>query len=129
MDHDFAGIQPTLIDAVAKLRAAFERSAIQYALIGGLAVGSAAYQHILDQASEALVFGQPVRVATAEGLIVLKLTASRPQDTADIAALLASNRGRLDLAWVEQEWCTLFELDDPRWQQFQKAIREYYERK
>jgi hypothetical protein len=193
MDYDFAGLQPTLIDAVARLRSAFERSGIQYALIGGLAVGSrsrprstkdvdillavpqiklpglledlitqgftidvrsviegfvqhhitmfeyrgvridwlkpavAAYQHILDQASEALVFGQPVRVATAEGLIVLKLTASRPQDIADIAALLASNRGRLDLAWIEQEWCTLFELEDPRWQRFQEAVKEYYE--
>jgi hypothetical protein len=43
--------------------------------------------------------------------------------------LLASNRGQLDLAWIEREWCTLFDTDDPRWQRFREAVGEYYERK
>jgi hypothetical protein len=46
---------------------------------------------------------------------------------ADIEALLAANQGRLDLAWVEQEWSTLFSPDDPRWQRFRQAVAEYYD--
>jgi hypothetical protein len=86
-----------------------------------------AYQHVLERAEPTVVFDEPMRVAKAEGLILLKLMASRPQDLADIAALLASNRGQLDLAWVDQEWCTMFETSDDRWQQFQKTVREFYE--
>lgn len=68
-----------------------------------------------------------MRVASAEGLILLKLIASRSQDDADIASLLAANRGRLDLAWVETEWVKLFTIDDPRWQRYLAAVSEYYE--
>jgi hypothetical protein len=194
MASDFAELSPTLIEAVARLRGAFERAGIQYALIGGIAVGSRArpratrdvdvllsipqlklpgllddlidqgftldrravivdfvqhhiaafeyqgvridwlkpvvpiYQHILDRADDAPVFGDPIRVASAEGLILLKLTASRPQDIADIVAVLSANRGRLDLQWIEQEWCTLSDTADPRWQRFQEVVKEYYER-
>ena len=71
--------------------------------------------------------GRPVRVATAEGLILLKLLASRSRDVTDIEALLATNQGRLDLAWVEQEWLTLFEADDPRWVRFRQAVAEHYD--
>jgi hypothetical protein len=86
------------------------------------------YQHVLDRAVLETWHGRPMRIATAEGLILLKLLASRPQDLADIDALLAANRGRLDLAWVEQEWQTLFPTDDPRWQRFRQAVTEYYDR-
>jgi hypothetical protein len=87
-----------------------------------------AYQHILDRAGTVTGFGHPVRVATAEGLILLKLVAARDQDVADINALLGANREQLDLAWVEQEWLTLFPADDPRWQRFRQAVAEYYDR-
>jgi hypothetical protein len=87
-----------------------------------------AYQHVLDRAGVAEEFGRPVWVATAEGLIVLKLLAARPQDLVDIDALLAANRGQLDLAWVEQEWLTLFPTDDARWQRFRQAVAENYDR-
>lgn len=87
-----------------------------------------AYQHVLDRAEPEQGFGQPVQVATAEGLILLKLLAARAQDLVDINGLLAANHGRLDLAWVEQEWLTLFPTDDPRWQHFRLAVAEYYDR-
>ncbi len=186
MASELGGLAPTLIEAVARLCATFDRAHIQYAIIGGIAVGTRSrpratndvdvllsvpqlalprllkdliaqgftlderkaieefvqhhittfvfhgvridwlkpvvpmYQHVLDRAVDTPVFGNPLRVATAEGLILLKLTAARPQDVADIAALLSSNRGLLDLAWIEQEWCAAFDADDPRWQRFQK---------
>jgi len=87
-----------------------------------------AYQHVLDRAVTEHSFGRPVRVATADGLIVLKLIASRPQDVADIGALLGANRGRIDLSWIEKEWKTLFPTDDPRWQRFQELVANFYER-
>jgi hypothetical protein len=87
-----------------------------------------AYQHVLDRAGVEEEFGRPVRVATAEGLILLKLLASRSRDVTDIEALLATNQGRLDLAWVEQEWLTLFEADDARWVRFRQAVAEHYDR-
>jgi predicted nucleotidyltransferase len=85
------------------------------------------YQHVLDNAVTESWNGRDLRIASAEGLILLKLIASRTQDLADIESLLVANRGRLDLDWIEKEWCTLFELADPRWQRFQEAVKEYYE--
>jgi hypothetical protein len=194
MASDISGLSPGLIEAAHLLRAAFESAHIQYALIGGIAVGSRArpratkdidvllsvpqiklpgllddliakgftldrgrviegfvhhhitafeyqgfridwlkpvvpaYQHVLDRAEDAPVFGIPIRVASAEGLILLKLSAFRPQDVADIVAILSANQGRLDLNWIEQEWCTLSDTNDPKWQRFQEAVKEYYER-
>lgn len=86
------------------------------------------YQHILDRAViEMQAFARPVRVATAEGLLLLKLVASRPQDVADMADILGINRGKLDLAWVKQEWVTMLPLDDARWQDFLKLVDKFYE--
>jgi hypothetical protein len=86
------------------------------------------YQHVLDTASEQTWHGRSLRVATAEGLIVLKLIAGRTQDFADIENLLAANRGRLDLDWIEKEWLTIFTTDDPRWLKFREAVAGYYDR-
>lgn len=55
-----------------------------------------------------------IRVATAEGLILLKLLAFRLQDQTDIESLVAANRDALDVDWIKREWQTIFDLDDPR---------------
>jgi hypothetical protein len=86
------------------------------------------YQHVLDTAETAAGFEQPVRVASAEGLLLLKLMAGRPRDLVDIDSLLAANKGQLDLDWVEREWLTLYTADDPRWVKFRQSVAEYYER-
>jgi hypothetical protein len=52
-------------------------------------------------------------VATAEGLVLLKLLAFRLQDQTDVEALVASNP-TLDLDWIRGEWAAIFPLDDPR---------------
>jgi hypothetical protein len=73
-----------------------------------------AYLHILDRATEERWFQQPIRVASAEGLILLKLLAFRTQDLADIENLIAAHGGTLDLEWIKAEWQTVASLDDPR---------------
>lgn len=72
------------------------------------------YQHILDRATVETWLNQPIRVATAEGLILLKLLAFRTQDQLDIENLVAANRDVLDLDWIRAEWQTVAPLDDPR---------------
>jgi hypothetical protein len=62
--------------------------------------------------------GGGIRVATAEGLILLKLFAFRLQDQTDIEALVTANQSALDIDWITTEWQTVFEPDDPRMQWF-----------
>lgn len=73
-----------------------------------------AYRHVLERAVAEPGPNGSIRVATAEGLILLKLFAFRLQDQTDIESLVAANRETLDLAWIKREWETVFELDDPR---------------
>jgi hypothetical protein len=75
-----------------------------------------AYVHVLDHATEENWFNQPIRIASAEGLILLKLLAFRPQDQVDIENLIAAQRDNLDLEWIRTEWATVASLDDPRMQ-------------
>jgi len=48
--------------------------------------------------------GCTVRVATAEGLILTKMGACRPQEQIDIETLLTANRDKIDLALIRAEW-------------------------
>ena len=73
-----------------------------------------AYQHILDKAQEESWLNQTIRVASVEGLILLKLLAYRLQDQLDIENLVAAHKGSLDLDWIRAEWQALAPLDDPR---------------
>jgi predicted nucleotidyltransferase len=73
-----------------------------------------AYRHVLDQARLEPGPTVAIRVATAEGLILLKLLAFRLQDQTDIESLVAANRDAIDVEWIKREWQTIFDLDDPR---------------
>lgn len=77
-----------------------------------------AYVHVLDRATEETWLNQPIRIASAEGLILLKLLAFRTQDQVDIENLIAAHRGTLDIDWIRAEWQTVMSLDDPRMQRF-----------
>lgn len=78
-----------------------------------------AYTHVLDRATSATVFGQHVRISSAEGLIVMKLIAMRSQDEADIQDLLAAYAGNLDLEYIRRELETFTESNDPRRAKFE----------
>jgi hypothetical protein len=82
-----------------------------------------AYSHVLDRAVDAEILGQAVRISSAEGLIVMKLIAMRPQDEADVQDLLATYAGDLDLGFVRAELDAFTELDDPRRAKFEAWVR------
>jgi hypothetical protein len=48
--------------------------------------------------------GHSICVATAEGLILSKMVAFRPQDQADIETLLTSNRDTIDVSLIREGW-------------------------
>ncbi len=73
-----------------------------------------AYLHVLDRATEESWLERPIRIGSAEGLILLKLLAFRAQDQLDIENLVSANRDTLDLEWIKSEWETLAEPTDPR---------------
>lgn len=83
---------------------------------------------VIDDASEIDWLGTPTRVASVEGLIILKTLAFRLRDQDDIAKLLAANRGLVN---VEQIRTTLHDClpdDDPRLIGCEELIRQHYER-
>jgi hypothetical protein len=77
-----------------------------------------AYRHVLDRSELEPGPTGSIRVATTEGLILLKLFAFRLQDQTDVEALVAANRDAIDIDWIQTEWETVFEPADPRWQWF-----------
>ncbi len=81
-----------------------------------------AYQHVLDRATEETWLGRRIRVASAEGLILMKLLAGRAQDWLDIENLAAAQRDRLDVDWIRGEWQTLAAPDDPGMTRFVELV-------
>jgi hypothetical protein len=66
--------------------------------------------------------GHPLRVATAEGLILTKLVSFRPQDQADIETLLIANRDEIDVGLIRREWSVLAEGEKERTAWLEDAI-------
>jgi len=85
------------------------------------------FQRILNRATPETIDGRKTQVADAEGMLVLKLIAMRPQDQQDIQAILSANRGRLDLDWVRREWWAVIDENDPAKEHFERLVHEYYE--
>jgi hypothetical protein len=83
-----------------------------------------AYQHVLDRATEEVWLQLPIRVASAEGLILLKLLAYRLQDQVDIENLVAAHGETLDLDWIRGEWQVLAPFDDPRMVRLQELVAQ-----
>lgn len=85
------------------------------------------FERILGRARWEDVGGAKIRVADAEGLLLLKRIAFRPRDQEDVRGILAANRGALDLDWVRREWRELAAADDPRNDLFEQMVREFYQ--
>ena len=85
-----------------------------------------AFQHILNRAPEEKFGEQTLRVADAEGLLLLKLLAFRPIDQDDMQALLSAHPGTLDLDWVRKE-ARQSGTSAERLADFDAMVREHYE--
>lgn len=66
--------------------------------------------------------GHSLRVASAEGLILTKMVAFRPQDQMDIETLLIANRDDLDVGLIRQEWSAVAAGEDARTAWLEDAI-------
>lgn len=80
----------------------------------------ALHHHVIDTAVEISWRGTPIRVATPESMILLKLIAFRDNDKSDIQALIAGQREKLNLPYIDSEWQTIGELTDPPMQWFKQ---------
>ena len=84
------------------------------------------FQHVLDHAGTEQWLGHSLRIASAEGLILMKLLAFRGQDQIDIENLLSANRGQLDLDWIRGEWQAVAGLDHPTISRFEDMVKRLY---
>jgi len=84
-------------------------------------------QEVIDTATPEDWLAVPVRVASVEGLLVLKTFAMRLQDQLDISRLLAANRGLLDIERVRTALHDCLPDDDPRLAQLEDLVRQHYE--
>lgn len=84
-----------------------------------------AFRDVLDTAVIRQIAGVEVRVASAEGLVLLKTIAFREQDRLDIQGLLAADAGKLDLDFVRDRLLQMFEADDPRLTWLDEAVKQF----
>ena len=81
------------------------------------------YTRTLDDATSlAWTEGHPLRVATAEGLILTKMVSFRPQDQLDIETLLIANRDDLDVDIVRQQWSAVAAGEEARTAWLENAL-------
>jgi hypothetical protein len=73
--------------------------------------------------------GHTLRVATAEGLILTKMVAFRPQDQVDIDTLLTANRDTIDVALIRDEWAPFADTETERTSWLEAAIAKRVERR
>ena len=77
---------------------------------------------LADASSLPWTEGHLVRVATAEGLILTKMLAFRPQDQADIETLLIANHDEIDLDLIRHEWSAVAIGEEARTAWLENAI-------
>lgn len=85
-------------------------------------------REVIEKAKSESWLAVPVRVATIEGLIIMKTFAMRMRDQLDISRLLAANRGLLDIDYVRSTLHKVLPDDDPRLIGCEELIRQHYER-
>jgi hypothetical protein len=77
---------------------------------------------VADASSLAWTEGHSVRVATAEGLILTKMVAFRPQDQTDIETLLIANRDDINVDLIRREWSAVAVGEDARTAWLEEAL-------
>ncbi len=73
------------------------------------------YAHALAAATSIpWTAGHSLRVLAAEGLIITKMVAFRPQDQEDIRTLIAANASELNVELIRREWATVADGEEQR---------------
>ena len=73
------------------------------------------YAHALAAATSIpWTAGHSLRVLAAEGLIITKMVAFRPQDQEDIRTLIAANAAELNVELISREWATVADGEEQR---------------
>jgi len=80
------------------------------------------YATVLNTAEVKPWLDTELRVATAEGLILTKVVAFRPQDQADIETLLIANRDNIDVNLIRREWSAVAAGEDARTAWLEDAV-------
>ncbi|WP_210420409.1 nucleotidyl transferase AbiEii/AbiGii toxin family protein [Aquisphaera giovannonii] len=81
------------------------------------------YSRVLADATPlAWTEGHSVRVANAEGLILTKMVAFRPQDLVDIEVLLTANRDEIDIDLIREQWAAFAASEPERTDWLEAAI-------
>jgi hypothetical protein len=83
-----------------------------------------AYLHIIERATVETWRDRSIRIASPEGLILLKMLAYRTQDQVDIENLVAAQSDKLALDWITAEWQQLGTVDDPRMRRLLQLVDE-----
>ena len=94
-----------------------------------LAISLPAYAGVVRGAAWKEIHGRRIRVATAEGLILMKLLSFRDMDRADLWGILIANRETLDLDLLRTLYSQVGKFTDERWQTFERMLREVMETK
>jgi hypothetical protein len=80
------------------------------------------YATVLNTAEVRPWMDADLRVATAEGLILTKLIAFRPQDQVDMETLLIANRDTIDVDFIRREWAAVAVGEESRTAWFEDAV-------
>jgi hypothetical protein len=80
------------------------------------------YSKVLETAEAKPWLDTALRVATAEGLILTKMVAFRPQDQADIEALLIATRDAIEIGLIRQEWSAVAVGEEARTAWLEDAV-------
>ncbi|MDA0970520.1 MAG: hypothetical protein O3A60_08805 [Planctomycetota bacterium] len=73
------------------------------------------YAHALAAATSIpWTAGHSLRVLAAEGLIITKMVAFRPQDQEDIRTLIAASAAELNVELIRREWATVADGEEQR---------------
>lgn len=71
------------------------------------------------------ILGVEVSVLSAEALAVFKLLFFRSKDIADLERLVATQRGRMDLAYVRHHLADMMGDDDPRVEKWDELVEQF----
>jgi predicted nucleotidyltransferase len=71
------------------------------------------FQQVLDRATRRDVLGHQIHIVDAEGIILMKMVAFRPEDRRDVEAL-ATVSAQVNWNYIEEQLLTVFEAQDQR---------------